>query len=139
MDILLPPRQPSSAPTNGNVSGELIATQLAGATLAKFALVYLNSAGKWVLADANGLASGMLGITTEAKNADEAITVLRRGYFRDDTYSLTVGGTLYASETAGGMTQVQPTTTDAIIRVTGYALASNIVCFDPSNDFITHV
>lgn len=126
-------------PSNGSATGTIISTQVAAGTLSKFALVYLNSAGKWDLADSNGLASGMLGITTEAKNADEAISVLLNGFFRDNTYSLTTGGALYSSETLGAMTQIQPTTTDAIIRVCGYAISATTVYFNPSQDYITHV
>jgi hypothetical protein len=57
---------------------------------------------------------------------------------RDDTWNWTPGAVLYLSETAGQITATQPTTTDAAIRVIGYAVTADVIYFAPSPDWITH-
>jgi hypothetical protein len=115
---------------------------LAGGTVTAFNLVILNSSGKWVHTDANSSAtySGMIGLSLESKNADEAMsTALPGSYIRNDSWSWTPGATLWMSETAGAITATAPTTTDAARRIVGFALTDDMIYFDPSNDWVTHV
>lgn len=85
--------------------------------------VYLNSSSQWVLADANG--SGTYpaqGIAVATVATGNATTVLTRGTIRNDAWNWTVGGLIYLSTTAGGLTQTPPGAIGDKIQVMGYAL-----------------
>lgn len=144
-------------PANVTVTGEIVlngspggdhaadgpttATFNAGATVTVMDTVYMGSAGKWLLtdADATSTASGMLGISLESKTDGQAMKVALSGSFvRDDTWNWTVGGTIYLSTTAGALTQTQPVGTDDVIRVVGFAVSADVIYFNPSPDYITH-
>lgn len=111
-------------------------------------LVYLDPTdSRWEKTDANsaaaadGDARGTLGIVVVAGAADgNACTVLLHGVIRADAAfpTFTVNNPVYVSETAGTVTQTQPTTTDAVIRVVGFALTTDEMFFNPSGDYITH-
>lgn len=108
-----------------------------GATVAAFELVFLGTDGKWLLVDADAVATckGMMGLALEAKNDTEAMNVALPGSFvRDDTWNWTVGATLYAGETPGTMQEAIPTGADAIIKVVGFAVSADVVFFNPSPD-----
>ena len=102
-----------------------------------------NSAGtpKWYKTDANtaSIYSGLLGIAAETKTSGNAIKVFLLGsIIRNDAWNWTPGQVLYMSETPGAITGTQPTTTDAAIRVIGFAITDNCIMFQPSPDYITH-
>lgn len=112
-----------------------------GATVALMETVYLGSGGKWLLTDASAAAtaSGMLGICLDGGADTDTTTVALAGSFvRDDTWAWTIGGPIYLSETAGALTQTQPTTTDAVIRVVGFAVSADVMYFMPESGYITH-
>jgi len=113
-----------------------------GATVAIGELVYLGSLSKWLLADASAVGTAgtvLLGICLIAGNDTNPTEVLLQGTFRDDVYSWTAGSVLYASETAGDITATAPITTDAVVRVLGWAITADAVLFNPSPSHITHV
>lgn len=132
---------------DGKYTGITI-TGTAGATLAFGDLVYLDPTdSRWELADANiaagsdGDARGLLGICVLAAAADASATkILLHGVVRADTAfpALTINAPVYVSETAGDIVVTQPTTTDVVIRVVGFALTADEIYFNPSNDYITH-
>jgi len=113
----------------------------AGGTITIMDLVILNSSSQWVQTDANAAATyaGMLAISLESKTVGQAMKVALPGTFvRDDTWAWTPGAVLYLSETAGQITATQPVTTDAAIRVIGFAVTADVIYFFPSPDWITH-
>jgi len=115
----------------------------AGETIAQWDVVYLKSDGKWWKTDADALATAgnvMVGIATEAKNADQAMNVLLNGVVRNDGWTdWTVGSVLYLdTATAGGMTHTQPSGADDIIRIVGWAMTVDCIYFNPSQDHISH-
>jgi hypothetical protein len=100
--------------------------------------VYLNSSSQWVLADANG--SGTYpcrGIATATVATGNATTVITRGTIRNDAWAWTVGGTIYLSTTAGGLTQTAPSTTGDKVQVIGYALDADTMAVEISPDYGT--
>jgi hypothetical protein len=118
----------------------------AGATLAFGDVVYLAAAdSRWELTDASAAATSgsvKVGICVLAAAADgDPTTVLLYGNVRADTAfpALTISAPVYISETAGDVVVAQPTTTDAVIRVLGFANTADSMHFCPSPDFITHV
>ena len=128
---------------DGKYSGITIAGT-AGATLAFGDVVYLAVAdSKWELTDASAVATakGMVGICVLAGNADAATTILLKGTIRADAAfpTLTVGAPVYMSETAGDVVVTAPSTTDAVVRVLGFALTANEMYWDCSPDYLTVV
>jgi len=132
---------------DGKYTGEII-NGTAGATLAFGDLVYLDPTdSRWELADANvitaadGDCRGILAICVlAAANDGSATKLLLRGMVRADAVfpTFTVNAQVYVSETAGDVTETQPTTADVAIRVVGFGFDGNTLYFCPSNDYITH-
>lgn len=136
-----------SPSADGVYSGTTV-TGTAGATLAFGDLIYLDPTdSRWELADANaasgadGDSRGILGICVQAAAADgSATTILLNGIVRADAAfpALTVNNPVYVSETAGDITQTQPTTTDVVIRIVGVAFTADSIYFNPDHTWITH-
>ena len=117
----------------------------AGATLATMDLCYLASSGKWLLANANAASSAgsvMLGLCILAGNDTQATRMLLTGTARSALFpaSITIGTPLYVHTTAGDISPTQPSATDDVIRVVGWAITGepNTIYFNPSPDYITH-
>jgi hypothetical protein len=117
----------------------------AGATLAFGDLVYLAAAdSRWELVDASAVGTSgtvLIGMCIFAAAADGIATrVLLHGTVRADAAfpTFTVSAPIYASETAGDVTNTAPTTADAVVRVVGYGIDGNTMYFNPSPDHITH-
>jgi hypothetical protein len=129
-----------SLPATNNTATSMTSAFNAGATLAIGECLYLGSSGKWLKADndASATAEGLLAIALEAKNDTEAIKVALAGSFvRHDSWSWTVGGAIYLSDTAGALTQTIPTkVTDRVVRIVGYAVTSTVVYFAPQGGVI---
>lgn len=96
--------------TDHTCTGETFSAT-AGENLVFGNLCYLKSDGKWWKTDSDA-ASTMPGtaIATGTINADATGIFLLEGYARDDSAwaGLTIGGTLYASQTGGAITQTAP-------------------------------
>jgi hypothetical protein len=132
---------------DGKYTGTTV-TGTAGATLAFGDLVYIDPTdSRWELADANaasaadGDARGIIGICVlAAANDGDATKVLLHGMVRADTAfpTFTINAPIYVSETAGDVTETQPTTADVVIRVVGFGYTADSMWFAPSSDFITH-
>ena len=119
-------------------------TGTAGATLAFGNLCYFQASdSRWEKADANVSAGydKKLGLCVQVAASDgDPTTVLLIGNVRADAVfpTMTIGSPLYMSETAGEIVVAQPTTTDACIRVVGFANTADELYFDPSGDYVTH-
>ena len=132
---------------DGKYTG-ITVTATAGYTQAFGDLVYLDPTdSRWELCDANAAAAadgdsrGMIGMVVVAGTDGNACTILLIGAIRADAKfpTFTINNPVYVSETAGAVTQTQPTTTDVVIRVVGFALTADEMYFNPSRDYITHV
>lgn len=107
--------------------------------LTKFNCVYLDASGTWTAADASATATAdkLLAITLETVGSATAIRVALPGcIIRDDTWTWTVGAPIYLSETTGALTQTAPTTTDAVVRVLGYATHADRMFFMPETGVV---
>lgn len=111
----------------------IISSEAVGETVAIGNLLYLKSDGEWYKADADA-ATTMPGmrIALEAKNDGEACKMLVYGWFRDDSFNWTVGGLVYASCTAGEMTQTAPSGTGDQVQGVGVAYHADKMFFCPS-------
>lgn len=113
----------------------------AGETIAQWDLLYMDSTGKWMIADASAVATsgGMLAMACEAGTADTPILVaLPTAFIRNDGWAWTPGATLYADITAGTVSETAPSGTDEVIRVIGFAMSADMIHFNPSSSHITH-
>jgi hypothetical protein len=131
---------------DGKYSG-ITVTGTAGYTQAFGDLVYLDPTdSRWEKTDANsasgadGDARGMLGMVVSAGTDGNACTILLNGIIRADATfpTFTVNNPIYVSETAGAVTQTQPTTTDVVIRIVGSALTTDEMYFNPDWAYTTH-
>ena len=130
--------------SNGNATGNTTNGFNCGYTSSAIGdLVYLDSSATWQKCDANTLLlyNGLLGIALEVKASGNALLVALSGSFVYATGfpTMTIGLVLYMSETAGVITHTAPTTTDAAVRVIGWAVHANKIFFNPSADYITKV
>jgi hypothetical protein len=92
-----------------------------------------------VAAAATGDARGIMGMVVVTGTDGNACTILLNGNIRADANfpALTIGAPVYAS-TTGDVVVAQPTTTDHVIRIVGYALTADELYFNPGNSWTTH-
>jgi hypothetical protein len=96
-------------------------------------LLYLKSDGKWWKSDADAAATMPgLRMALQAKNADEACLLLAFGKARNDAWSWTIGGILYASTDAGALTQTAPSGSGDQVQAVGVAYHADKMIFCPS-------
>lgn len=95
-------------------------------------LLYLKSDGKWWKADADSSTTMPgLRLALESKNEDQTCSMLVAGRVRDDDWTWTVGGIIYASTTGGGLTQTAPTGSGDIVQQVGIAYHADKMIFVP--------
>lgn len=107
-------------------------TDTAGENLVFGDVCYLKSDGKWWKADADAastMPAQAIAIATIVADADGEF--LLQGFARDDTWNWTIGGLIYASATAGGLTQTIPSGAADVIQVVGCAITADIIFFNP--------
>lgn len=110
--------------TDDAYEGQAITGRNAGATIAQWEAVYLGSGGTWLLADADGSSTQPArGLAVAAYTSGNAAVVLDNGVARNDAWAWTVGGDIYLSTTAGGLTQTAPVT--GFVQKMGYALSAD--------------
>lgn len=131
---------------DGKYSG-ITVTGTAGYTQAFGDLVYLDPTdSRWEACDANsasgadGDSRGMIGMVVVAGTDGNACTILLVGIIRADAKfpTFTINNPIYVSETAGAVTQTQPTTTDVVIRIVGAAMTADEMYFNPDFTWTTH-
>jgi hypothetical protein len=126
------------SPGSNQTGNGLTASMTAGETLAFGDPVYVKSDGKMWKADADTAGSfPALAVSLGAAAANATVTVLFRGFARNDSWTWTVGGLVYLS-TSSGLTQTQPAGTDNAIQVIGVATAATILHVNPQLVYITH-
>jgi hypothetical protein len=121
----------TSLTADGEYFGETIA--LGGNGTVENLYVWDTGGGGWTLADANsaGTSAGLLGWNVSSGNE-----YLIRGYIKNTSWSWTVGAILYISTGAGAISSVTSVTSGDVVRIVGFALSSDEIFFDPSQDWI---
>ena len=106
-----------------------------GATTAG-SLYYLNSSGDWANTDASA-ASTAKGMLAFAAGTDSDVDgMITRGFvYLGTDPGGSVGAQVFLSETANAATTTAPSTSGAIVRVIGHKVATNVIYFNPSNDY----
>jgi hypothetical protein len=122
--------------TDLTTNGPYIESFNAGEAIANRDVVYLGTDQKWyrAIANASATSTGLLGIANTAGTTNNPIRVSLHGSFvRNDAWAWTPGATLYVSNASQGqMTMTAPVTVGHIIRVLGWAVNQDVVCFTPS-------
>lgn len=93
------------------------------------------SDGEWMLADADGsgtFPAGGLAVTSSTNG--NPITVLQRGFVRDDSWNWSAGP-IYLGTTAGSLTQPPPTADNG--QKVGFAVTADIAFFDFTQSYVT--
>lgn len=119
-------------------TGQTISGLNAGATIAQWEAVYLDSSSTWQLADANG--SGTYparGLAVAAYVNTNPAIILVHGTVRNDAWAWTPGGTIYLSGTAGALTQTAPSTSGDKVQQVGFALTADIIFVDFNSTYLT--
>jgi len=113
-------------------------TEIAGEILVFGDVCYPKNDGKFWKSDANAV--GTMPVTAMALgsiSADVKGNFLESGMIRDDSWSWTVGGLVYASLTTGALTQdISGYTTGDQVQVAGVAFKSNILLFRPGLEIV---
>jgi len=118
------------------VSG-ITVTLTAGENFTLFQVGYLKSDGKIWLSDADAIATmPVLYIATAAISADTAGIFMKIGFAYDASWNWTVGGKLYASGTAGAITQTAPTGSLKVVQIVGFAHSATIIEFCPMSGYL---
>lgn len=97
---------------------------------------YVDSSGTVSAADASAESTGgdvMLVMAQGTVGTAAAADFMIQGILT--TSGLTAGALYYLSETAKGITTTAPSTTNAVIRVVGYAISSTKFYFNPSTEW----
>jgi len=115
-------------------TGFYIDTRRAAADLGARKIVYLDSSGKWNLADEDSLSSlPVLGITMHAITSGTKGQVLVWGIIGDGGWAWTIGNAIYASTTAGELTQTKPSTGEyPHIQSIALPIESTLIMFNPA-------
>lgn len=123
-----------NALTTDHTWSGLTSTFTAGENLALADVVYINSTtGKVKKALSTGTATmPAVAISTGTINTDAAGSFLLYGFFRDDSWNWAIGGYIYVSkDTAGLLTQTQPTGSGKQVQIVAIALTSKIIFWNP--------
>ena len=130
---------------DGKFSG-ITFTATAGETFAFGDIVYLKAAdSEWYLADASAVGTaGTVAIAIAVSSGADAgaCTLMLSGIIRADAGfpTLTIGAPVYISETGtttNTATVTAPATTDAVVKIVGYALTANEMLVQISPDHLT--
>lgn len=115
----------------------------AGATIAQFEAVYMDSSSTWQLTDADAITTAgsvVIALAAESGTSTNPLRVILPGTFvRNDAWNWTVGGTIYLSTTPGALTQTAPNATDDVVRICGRAVTADVIWWNPSENWATVV
>jgi len=123
--------------TDDHTCAGITVTLTAGTALVLPNACYIGGDGKMELADANAAASmPVVALCCETIAENSTGEFLLFGLFRDDTWSWTLGGLIYASATPGGLVQVAPAGAGDQVQVVGKAVTATIILFNPSFELV---
>jgi hypothetical protein len=121
----------------------IVVNGTAGEALSPGEVVYMETDGDYNLGDADATTTMIVAaLAVESIGNGEYGRFLIDGYYRDDSYTaMTIGSkvsgasVIYASTTAGGITQTAPVGAGDVVQRLGHAIASKIIRFDPDWDW----
>lgn len=121
-----------NAPANLKGTGIVVYRQ-AGENLVYKDSCYIKTDGKMWKTDADSYTTmPTTRIALETINADAWGLFLEYGYMRDDTWTWTAGGTIYADTTTGAWTQTAPSGSSDVLQIIGIAESATVAKINPS-------
>ena len=125
------------APSADVTVGGTVETDVVGENVAFGDILYMKSDGKWWKSDADAAATmPALRMAAATISADASGVLLVAGRARNDAWAWTVGGIIYASTTAGEITQTAPSGSADIVQVVGVAYHADKMIFNPSMETV---
>ena len=114
------------------------APMTAGTALTIGQAVYVGGDSKMEKAIAPGTSTmPAIALATGTISENAAGEFLMQGFFRDDTWTWSIGGSLYISkDTAGALTQTKPSASGQQVQAVGVAITAKIIHFNPSYDLV---
>jgi hypothetical protein len=110
----------------------------AAENLGALKIVYLNVDSQWALADADVVAGmPVVGITQHAIPVGTKGIIFLYGFIGDLSWTWTPGAAIYASSTAGELTQTMPSGSGEIVQRLGMAYNATMIYFDQKADSTT--
>lgn len=114
-------------------SGFIVNHLQGSATIPAYSIVFLDAAGQWTAADADAVATmPAVGLCTETLYADKKGRVVLIGLAGLSSWTWTPGAILYASTTAGDMTETPPTGSGDQRQALAQAISATHIYFNPS-------
>jgi len=110
-----------------------VINSVAGENLGNRKLVYLDSKGRWRLANAS-IASGMpvIGLTMHSANSGQKCEILLKGFIGLSSWTWNTAQPIYASEsTAGEISQSNPSDPSDFIQELGFPISATQIYFNP--------
>ena len=103
-----------------------------GGTITKYNVLYVNSSGVWMKANAtSGVKMPCSGIACESITNGLKGTILTLGLIQSNEWAWTPGAVIYVSTTDGALTQTAPNTPGNKVQIAGRALTANLMLFNP--------
>ena len=103
-------------------------------------IYFLNSSGGWTLTQANAAATstGSLAVAVGTNSTTHGMCL--RGFVNPHTDpGAGIGAPVYLSDTnTGRMLAAPPSSTNDVVRIVGYQYGTDLIYFNPSNDYIVH-
>jgi hypothetical protein len=129
----------STVSTDHSCSSNCIAVGTAGESLVFGDVCYFKSDGKYWKSNATTNSGTMpvraMALETISGSATGNF-IVGAGYVRDDSWTWTISGDIYASTTSGSITQTAVSGTGNVHQIIGYAVASGIMFFNPDRTYI---
>ena len=112
----------------------ITAPMIAGTALTITQAVYVGGDSKMEKAIATGTSTmPAIALATGTISEDASGDFLLQGFFRDNTWTWSIGGSLYISkDTAGDLTQTKPSGSGEQVQAVGVAITADIIHFNPS-------
>lgn len=125
----------NQTPGDDTYSG-IVATFSSTSSTSQWELVFMAGAGTMTKAKADAIATmPVRAIATDA--IDGSGVYLLKGFIRHDAWSFTPGAPLYCSDgTAGLITASVPTGSNHVVQQVGWAVAEDIIWFDPNTTYL---
>jgi hypothetical protein len=127
----------STALATNSAFGDIV--KFGGTSTTAGGLYYLKPDGTWAFADADaaGTATSSLAVAVGTNSSTDGMCL--RGFVNPFTDpGAGIGNPVYVSTTVGRIQSTAPNGTGDVVRIVGYQYGTDLVYFNPSNDFIIH-
>ena len=130
----------TASPTSDDTANGMIVTLTvdSGQSQAVGDCMHVDTDGELIQADADAIAT-MPCLCLALETGTGAKKVLLSGIIRNDDWTWTVGGLVYVSTTAGGLTQTPVSGSGDVSQAVGVALTADVISFNPGGFVLVEV